>query len=113
MAQMQVRRIAYALGAEIRGVDLREPLDDETVAEIRRVWLDNQLLYFPDQDLDKGQFCAFAARFGNLENIRKANRDAETPHIGYLTNRPVNGGPWNTYKGGTTWHSDESHSTQP
>src|SRR6185369_796123 len=37
--RIEVKRIAGALGAEVFGVDLSQPLDDATVAEIRRAWL--------------------------------------------------------------------------
>jgi hypothetical protein len=41
-----VRRIAGALGAELAGVDLSEPLDDSVIAEIRRALLDHQVIFF-------------------------------------------------------------------
>ena len=47
MVRFNVRRIAYALGAEITGVDLSKSLDGETVDAIRRTWLEHLLLCFP------------------------------------------------------------------
>jgi taurine dioxygenase len=46
---------------------LREPLDDETFAEIERAHLDYKVIFFRDQDLTIGQHLAFARRFGELE----------------------------------------------
>jgi taurine dioxygenase len=43
---IEVHKIAGALGAEISGVDLARELDDATVAEIRRIWLDNCVVFF-------------------------------------------------------------------
>ena len=43
--------IAGALGAEISGVDLATDLADETVAEIRRAWLEHLVVFFRDQSL--------------------------------------------------------------
>ena len=40
-----VRRIAGALGAELAGVDLSEPLDDAVIADIRRALLDHQVIF--------------------------------------------------------------------
>jgi alpha-ketoglutarate-dependent taurine dioxygenase len=34
---LEINRLTYALGAKVRGVDLRDPLDTDTVAQIRRV----------------------------------------------------------------------------
>ena len=38
-------------GAVITGVDLRQDLSDDLVAELRSHWVDNKLLVFPDQPL--------------------------------------------------------------
>ncbi len=60
---LEVTPLSGNVGAEIRGLDLRE-LDDETVAEIRRIWLEYKVVFFPGQDLDKDAHLAFASRFG-------------------------------------------------
>jgi taurine dioxygenase len=62
---MEVRKIAGALGAEVRGVDLAQPLSGDQVAEIRRAWLDHRVIFFRDQNLRPQQFLAFAERFGS------------------------------------------------
>jgi taurine dioxygenase len=62
-SEMEVRRIAGALGAELLGVDLRK-LSDEVVAAIRRVFLEHQVIFFRDQKLDPAQFMAFARTMG-------------------------------------------------
>ena len=46
---LEVEPIAGAIGAEITGVDLAD-LDDATVAEIRRAWLEHLVVFFRDQD---------------------------------------------------------------
>ena len=55
------------IGAEIRGVDLREPLADDVFAEIERAHLDYKVIVFRDQDLSTEQHLGFARRFGELE----------------------------------------------
>jgi len=42
-------------------------LDDESVAEIRRAWLDHLVLLFRGQQLSDSDLLAFARRFGELE----------------------------------------------
>jgi len=61
---MEVRRISGALGAEILGVDLRKDLEDETVAAIRRAFLEHLVVFFHDQPLTPALFMAFARRMG-------------------------------------------------
>ena len=64
---IEVRPIATALGAEIHGVDISRPLDDETVAAIRRALLDHLVIFFRDQELTPDEHKAFAAQFGPLQ----------------------------------------------
>ena len=112
MSRLQVRRIAYALGAEVRGVDLRKPVDDATLAEIRTAWREHLLLCFPGQDISKPELMTFVRRFGEPERVRD-NNDPDVPGLLLLTNKPVNGKPWDGYKNGPAWHSDRSYNPQP
>ncbi len=66
---LQIRRIAGALGAEIAGVDLSKDLDEETVAAIRRAWLDHLMIFFRGQNVKPEQFLAVARRFGQGRRI--------------------------------------------
>lgn len=63
---LDVRPLTATFGAEIRGVDLASPLDDDTVAAIRSAWLDHQVVFFPDQHIGPDEQTAFARRFGEL-----------------------------------------------
>ena len=65
--RIEVMPMAATIGAEIRGVDLREELDDATFAELERAHHDYKVLVFRDQDLDTQQHLRFARRFGELE----------------------------------------------
>lgn len=49
---LQVTPSGDTCGAEATGVDLSAPLDGETVAAIRKAWLDHAVLAFPGQFLD-------------------------------------------------------------
>lgn len=51
------------IGAEIRGLDVRNLSDDE-VAAIRRAWLHYKVVFFPRQNINPQEHLAFAARFG-------------------------------------------------
>jgi len=61
---VEVRRIAGALGAEVLGVDLAAQPSAATVADIRRAFLDHQVIFFRDQVLSPAQFMAFARQLG-------------------------------------------------
>jgi taurine dioxygenase len=55
--------LSAPLGAEVRGVDVRE-LDHDTWDAIHAAWLDHLVLFFPDQHLSPDELVAFASRFG-------------------------------------------------
>src|SRR5271155_1108581 len=63
---LQIRPIAGALRAEIGGIDLTEDIDGETIAAIRRAWLDHLVVFFRDQHLTPEQFLGFARHFGEV-----------------------------------------------
>jgi taurine dioxygenase len=48
---LSIVKRSEALGAEIRGVDLSEPVSDALFEEIRAVWYENLVIVFPDQSL--------------------------------------------------------------
>jgi taurine dioxygenase len=66
-SRISVTPVGVTIGAEIGDVDLREPLDEATFAEVERALLDFKVIFFRDQDLDGQQHLAFARRFGELE----------------------------------------------
>jgi taurine dioxygenase len=103
-----VAPIAGALGAEIAGVDLASDLDDATVAEIRRAWLDHNVVFFRDQQLDPDRFLAFARRIGE---------PVEYPFVkgidGYPEIIAVAKLPHETVNFGGIWHSDTVYLERP
>ena len=56
-----------ALGAAIRGVDLRQPVDPETFQEIHDAWMEHLVVVFPDQPITDEQHVAFTRYFGEPE----------------------------------------------
>ena len=53
------------IGAEVGGIDLREPLTTSQVSAIRQALLDWKVLFFRDQDIDTDQHLAFSRNFGD------------------------------------------------
>ena len=56
-----------ALGASIRGVDLREPMDPETFQEVHDAWMEHLVVVFPDQPITDEEHVAFTRHFGEPE----------------------------------------------
>lgn len=63
---LSVEAQAAPCGAFISGLDLRKPLDTETINEIRGAWLAHQVLAFPDQSLSLEDLERFARTLGRL-----------------------------------------------
>jgi taurine dioxygenase len=61
---IEVKPLSGAIGAELFGVDISKPLDDDVVAEIRRAFLDHLVIFLRDQNLEPESQLAFARRFG-------------------------------------------------
>ncbi len=76
--RIEVRRITDALGAEVSGVNLSQPLDPSVIAEIRQALLNNLVICFRDQELSEAQLADFGRQFGSLEVepfIRASNKE--------------------------------------
>ena len=65
----QVRRLSGSIGAEILGIDLASEACDDAISEIRKIWLEHNVVFFRDQDLPPAKFLAFAKRFGEVVDI--------------------------------------------
>jgi taurine dioxygenase len=105
---IEVHKIAGALGAEISGVDLARDLDDATVAEIRRIWLDNCVVFFRNQDLPPAAFLAAAKRFGEpieYPFLKGLDGFPEIITVAKLEHEKINFGG--------VWHSDTSYLDTP
>ena len=59
------------IGAEIRGLDLRQKPDDETVKAIYQAWLDHLVLIFPEQKLSQEDLIRATGFFGTLGKISR------------------------------------------
>jgi taurine dioxygenase len=105
---IRVQPIAGALGAEVSGVDLSKPLADETVAAIRRAWLDHLVIFFRDQPLAPARFLAFARRFGDAIEypfVKGLDEASEIIPVVKLEHERVNFGG--------VWHSDTTYLDLP
>lgn len=64
MGKPKIERVSLSMGAQISGIDLREPLSNSETSTIRQALLDHQVLFFRDQHLDGYQFKALGSIFG-------------------------------------------------
>lgn len=110
-----VTRIGKHCGAEITGVDLSQPLDDNTFAQVASAFFDNEVVFFRNQHLTPAQQIAFTRRFGTLEaHVRKESRLGGHDEIFVLSNKlDANGKAIGAMDAGRFWHSDLSYKREP
>ena len=106
-----------ALGAELRGVDLRN-LDASQFSAIERAWHDHQVILVRGQTLDDQDLIAFSRRFGELDwaPVQETGRRfvEGLPEIYIVSNVTVNGQPIGSLGSGeAVWHTDMSYLEVP
>jgi alpha-ketoglutarate-dependent taurine dioxygenase len=60
------------LGAEVRGVDMRRPLDASTFKAVHDAWMEHLVLVFPEQRISDEEHVAFTRHFGDPEIFHQA-----------------------------------------
>lgn len=110
-----VRKVGKHLGAEISGIDLSFPLDEDTFAQVANAFFDNEVVFFRNQKLTPEQQISFTRRFGTLEeHVRKESRLGEHPEILVISNIVrEDGTPLGSQDAGRFWHSDLSYKREP
>lgn len=105
-----VKPTSGALGAQITGIDLSQPLDEQTFAEIERAFYDNLVIVFRNQDISPADQVRFTHMFGPTEEHPLGSRRGLDAHseVMVLENRPGKLGPRNDF-----WHSDISFGEVP
>lgn len=114
---MEIRPLCDAVGAEVTGVDLTQPLDDDTRTQIHEAFLEYHLLCFRSEPLTPAEFARVSRIFGEPQfQLIRDKRHGETPEVSVLNS---------TYKTPedkpddlklmrlTGWHTDDSYFAQP
>lgn len=101
----QATRLAAALGAEVRGVDLAK-VDAAQARELEELLWEHQVLFFPEQHLSIDEHVAFGEHFGKLEgHPHLKNPTTDHPKLFELA----------ASRGGVAdeWHSDLTFEEHP
>lgn len=105
-----VHPLTYAIGAELRCVDLGlASRDPELVAEIRQLLLRYRVLFFRDQRISRAEHVAFARHFGELEDHPVAGSDPEHPGLVQIYKTPES----RPERYENSWHTDATWREKP
>jgi taurine dioxygenase len=111
-----LRPLSYALGAEVRGLDLREPLAPADWSAVHQAFLQHGVLLFRGTEITQEQHIAFSRHFGVLDrhDALPLDRHGVHPELLMVTNdAKADGSPSNSRYTGQMWHSDMSFTLAP
>lgn len=106
---LRVRPQPSGFGAEISGVDLRKPLDPETLAAIKAAWAAHAVVAFPDQPLSLDELEAFTLQIGPFGEDPFIAPMPGHPNVLELRREPDE----KATNFGAGWHSDWSFQPAP
>jgi taurine dioxygenase len=115
---MHITRLAPALGADIVGLDLSQPIDATTFRALRAAWIEHLVVRIRGQRLNDPQLLAFSRHFGELDppgpNPQGKPYLPEFPEMNVISNikagdQPIGG----LGDGEAIWHSDMTYIENP
>jgi taurine dioxygenase len=108
-ANIEVRPLTPLIGADIRGVDLSQDIDDETCRDLRQALLDHLVIVLPDQRIDPASQLSFARRFGEIEPPHPVFDTVDgQPEITVIEHGGEKPQPYND-----EWHTDVTFRAKP
>lgn len=118
---IRVKRLHPLIGAEVTGVNLSEPIKQDTLASLKAAWEEYGVISFPGQLITDEQQVVFSRNFGDLEIFPQAdNRSAQIPEIFRITNvdaddqiRPIDTSSALYSTLIWVWHTDSSYRPVP
>ncbi len=120
-ANFTVHPLGAALGAEIRGLDLNEPLAPDQVRDLQAAWTEHLVLRFRGQEaLTLESQIAFSRHFGKLDKRPTVSYEMSRQHdelpaeITVISNVKVDNKPLGALGDGeAVWHSDMTYNEHP
>ena len=107
-AQMEIRPLSGALGAEIVGIDFAAGVDDDAFRRVLAAFHRYSVIVVRDQSLTPEQHLAAARRFGRI-NVNRFF----TPVDGHPEIAEVRKEPDQRRNIGSDWHTDHSYDAAP
>jgi taurine dioxygenase len=107
--------LSPALGIEVYGIDLSQPMDEAAFRSVEQAWYDGLILLFRGQRLEELHQVRFAERFGPLAGVlNKHEGRGRHPAIMYISNIMENGKLIGALPDGEMYfHSDQCYVEQP
>ncbi len=107
-SSVSVHRLTPALGAEILGLDLARPIDDDVFELVHGALLEHQVIFLRDQDIPVERQMELGARFGEL--VAHPNDPGLPEHPAVMI---IHADESSRRVAGESWHSDVSCDAEP
>ena len=85
---LDIKPLAGALGAEIRGMDLGQALSEDDVLRLRKLLNEYEVIFFRDQDISPARQKSLALCFGPLQTHPAYDTVEGFPEITILESTP-------------------------
>ena len=106
--QLEIKPATATVGADVRGIDLSQPLDAGTVKAVRQALNDYLVLFFREQPmLTVDEHVRFACNFGELDLPLFRTKSSERPEVLVLDQVAPKG------EGADSWHADNTYMETP
>ena len=119
-SKLDVVSLTKHIGAELRGIDLRERPDDSTIRAIYQAWLDHLVIVFPGQNLSQEDLVRVTGYFGEIGPLGRPPKyfpkgfASLLPNIMLISNIRENGEPIGALPDGEMmFHHDMIHAEVP
>ena len=112
-AGIEYQRLTGTLGAEVRGVDMTQPIDATTIAELTAGLVKYKVLFFRAQAITTQQHLDFALRFGKSEPYALGELGSLTFHPEYRDIAVLDSVPGKAPSRADVWHSDLTFQVMP
>jgi taurine dioxygenase len=119
-AKLDVVPLTKYIGAELRGIDLRERPDEATLKAIYQAWLDHLVIVFPGQQLSQEDLVRVTGYFGEIGELHRPPKyrppgfSRMLPGIMLISNIRENGEPIGALPDGEMmFHHDMIHAEVP
>jgi taurine dioxygenase len=111
---IRTRPLSPAIGAEIIGVDLSQPMRDELFARVLDIWHRNLVILLRDQHLTEDDQVRFGERFGPPAVTHTRRFTTTNPALMLISNVRENGQLIGALPDGEMhFHSDQCHQERP
>ena len=112
---MKITKLHHNIGVSIEGINLNK-LDKITFEKIQKLWMENLIIVFPNQDISDEEHIIFGKKFGKLEiHPSLSHRSSKNLEIYRVSNVDEEGKiipdkktSWQYLKQSWLWHTDSS-----